>query len=88
MNSEARVAVYSRSFSHNPVLRAELLARYRQVTLSDAVLQLKGDSLIEFMKLQCKAITALEALKEYLLARLPKLIGKCHALPTLKSGCA
>ena len=78
MNSEARVAVCSRSFSHNPVLRAELLARYRHVKFNDAGLQLKGDSLVEFLKGHDKAITALETLDEYVLARLPelKVIGK------------
>lgn len=78
MDSETRVAVCSRSFSHNPILRAELLARYRQVTFNDAGLQLKGDNLVEFLKGHDKAITALEAIDEYVLARLPelKVIGK------------
>lgn len=78
MDSETRVAVCSRSFSHNPILRAELLARYRHVTFNDAGLQLKGDNLVEFLKGHDKAITALEAIDEYVLARLPELkaIGK------------
>lgn len=73
MNSESRVAVCSRSFSNNPVLRAELLARYAKVTFNDAGLQLKGDSLVEFLKGHDKAITALEVIDEYVLARLPEL---------------
>ena len=36
-----RVAVCSRSFSKNPTLRAELLARYRHVTFNDAGAQLQ-----------------------------------------------
>ena len=73
-----RVAVCSRSFSKNPILRAELLARYGQVKFNDAGLQLSGDSLVEFLKDHEKAITALEVLDENILSRLPqlKVIGK------------
>ncbi len=73
MNHIVKVAVCSRSFSHNPVLRNELLARYQQVTFNDAGLQLKGDSLVEFLRGHDKAITALEPIDEYVLARLPEL---------------
>lgn len=73
MNTVLKVAVCSRSFSHNPVLRNELLARYQRVTFNDAGIQLKGDSLVEFLKGHDKAITALEPIDEYVLARLPEL---------------
>lgn len=73
MNPMVKVAVCSRSFSHNPVLRNELLARYQQVTFNDAGIQLKGDSLVEFLKGHDKAITALETIDDYVLARLPEL---------------
>lgn len=73
MNSESRIAVCSRSFSNNPILRAELLARYRNVTFNDAGLQLKGNSLVEFLKGHDKAITALETVSEEVLASLPEL---------------
>ena len=73
MNLQTKVAVCSRSFSNNPVLRAELLARYQQVTFNDAGLQLKGDSLVTFLKGHDKAITALETVDEDVLARLPEL---------------
>lgn len=73
MNSDTKVAVCSRSFSRNPVLRAELLERYRQVTFNDEGLQLKGDSLVEFLRGHEKAITALETIDEHVLARLPEL---------------
>ena len=73
-----RVAVCSRSFSKNPTLRAELLARYRHVTFNDAGAQLQGDALVAFLKGHEKAITALEVIDESILSRLPelKVIGK------------
>jgi phosphoglycerate dehydrogenase-like enzyme len=73
MSREIRVAVCSRSFSANPILRAELLARYSNVTFNDAGLQFRGDSLVEFLKEHDKAITALEVIDEYILGRLPEL---------------
>jgi len=73
MNAKVRVAVCSRSFSNNPVLRAELLERYPQVSFNDAGLQLKGDSLVEFLKGHDKAITALEVIDEHVLSCLPDL---------------
>jgi phosphoglycerate dehydrogenase-like enzyme len=78
MNITDRVAVCSRSFSKNTVLRSELLARYAQVTFNDAGLQLAGDSLVEFLSGHDKAITALEMIDDYVLSRLPELqvIGK------------
>src|SRR5204863_495165 len=73
-----RVAVCSRSFSKNPVLRAELSARYERVTFNDAGLQLQGTSLVEFLRGHDKAITALERIDDFVLSRLPELkaIGK------------
>ena len=73
MNVTKKVAVCSRSFSQNSVLRSELLAAYKQVTFNDAGLQLKGDSLVEFLSGHDKAIIALEAMDESVLSRLPKL---------------
>ena len=77
-NRQIRVAVCSRSFSNNPILRAELLARYPQVTFNDAGLQLTGDALVEFLRGHDKAITALEVIDASVLSRLPelKVIGK------------
>jgi phosphoglycerate dehydrogenase-like enzyme len=69
----AKVAVCSRSFSKNPALRAELLARYQKVTFNDAGRQLSGDALVEFLSGHDKAIVALEIIDESILARLPKL---------------
>jgi phosphoglycerate dehydrogenase-like enzyme len=78
MNTKEKVAVCSRSFSKNKVLRAELLARYSQVTFNDTGRQLERDSLIEFLSGHEKAITALEKMDNYVLSSLPelKVIGK------------
>lgn len=73
MNSKDRVAVCSRSFSRNPVLRSELLAHYQRVTFNDGGIELKGNSLVEFLREHDKAITALELIDEAVLARLPEL---------------
>lgn len=67
------MAVCSRSFSKNPILRGELLSRYQQVTFNDAGLQLGGDSLVEFLRGHNKAITALEVVDASVLDRLPEL---------------
>ncbi|NTW99018.1 MAG: phosphoglycerate dehydrogenase [Geobacteraceae bacterium] len=73
-----RVAVCSRSFSRNPVLRAELMSRYEHVTFNETGRQLEGDDLIEFLRGHERAITALECIDEYVLSSLPelKVIGK------------
>ncbi len=78
MNRADRVAVTSRSFSRHPVLRAELLARYGNVTFNDAGRKLEGNELVEFLRGHDKAITALERIDDYVLSRLPelKVIGK------------
>lgn len=78
MNRQVRVAVTSRSFSRNPILRSELLARYERVTFNDTGAQLESDRLVEFLGGHQKAITALERIDEYVLSRLPELevIGK------------
>lgn len=78
MNRESRVAVCSRSFSANVILRAELLSEYEHVTFNDQGVQLKGDGLVGFLTGHDKAITALEVLDESVLSRLPqlKVIGK------------
>lgn len=74
MISRERVAVCSRSFSKNPILRAELLARYPNATFNDAGIQLGGETLVEFLKGHGKAITALEVIDEKVLSCLPELL--------------
>lgn len=78
MNTTDRVAVCSRSFSRNPTLRAELLARFAHVTFNETGRQLEGDDLVEFLRGHDRAITALERIDDYVLSRLPelKVIGK------------
>lgn len=78
MNLTDRVAVCSRSFSKNPVLRSELLKKYSRVTFNDAGVQLSGDDLINFLRGHDLAITALETVDDYILSQLPELkaIGK------------
>ncbi len=73
-----KVAVTSRSFSRHPILRAELLARYPEVTFNDDGLKLAGEALVTFLKGHEKAITALEVLDDSVFAALPdlKVVGK------------
>jgi len=73
MNATSRVAVCSRSFSRHPVLRAELLARYANVTFNDAGVELRGQSLVDFLRGHERAITALEVLDAGVLEQLPEL---------------
>ena len=76
--SPIRVAVTSRSFSRHPKLRAELQARYANVTFNDTGLLLSGEALIDFLRGHERAITALEKLDDCIFAALPelKVIGK------------
>jgi D-3-phosphoglycerate dehydrogenase len=78
MNSSDKIAVCSRSFSRNQILRAELLERFSNVTFNETGRQLEGDDLVEFLRGHDKAITALERIDDYVLSRLPELkaIGK------------
>lgn len=78
MNTTDKVAVCSRSFSRNPILRAALYERYANVTFNETGRQLESDDLVEFLRGHDKAITALERIDDYVLSRLPELraIGK------------
>ena len=78
MNHTDRVAVCSRSFSNNSVLRADLLEKYKNVKFNDAGEKLYGKSLVEFLRGHDKAITGLERIDESILKELPelKVIGK------------
>lgn len=71
MNQTDRVAVCSRSFSRNAVLREELLQKYANVTFNSEGLELAGDSLIEFVRGHNKVIVGLERLDAAILARMP-----------------
>lgn len=74
----SRVAVCSRSFSRHPVLRAELLERFPDVTFNETGASLSGQALIDFVRGHDRAVTALEKLDEAFFAALPelKVVGK------------
>jgi D-3-phosphoglycerate dehydrogenase len=72
-NENISVAVSSRSFSKNKVLREKLLAKYSRVTFNDKGLKLEGNALVNFLSGHKKAITALEEIDENLLSQLPEL---------------
>ena len=57
-NDNITVAVTSRSFSKNTILREELLSKYKNVTFNDLGIKLEGSSLVEFLSGHEKAITA------------------------------
>ena len=69
----ARIAVTSRSFSKNSVLREELLRHYQHVTFNDAGTALAGAELWSFLRGHDKAIVALERIDGELIAKLPDL---------------
>jgi phosphoglycerate dehydrogenase-like enzyme len=68
------VAVASRSFSRNPILRAELLARYPGSRFNEVgPTVLSGDALVQFLRGHDKAITGLDVLDEAVFAAVPGL---------------
>ena len=73
MNITDKVAVCSRSFSKNHILRKELLKKYKNVTFNDEGIKLEGESLINFLNNHDKAITALEKIDESVIQSLPLL---------------
>ena len=68
-----KVAVTSRSFSKHPILRAELLERFSDVTFNDDGRSLRGNELVAFLRGHDAAITALETLDADVFASLPEL---------------
>lgn len=73
INRNDKVAVCSRSFSKNSVLRKELLLRYEQATFNDKGIRFDDDALIDFLKGHDKAIIALEVINENVISSLPDL---------------
>jgi phosphoglycerate dehydrogenase-like enzyme len=70
----AAVAVASRSFSRNPILRQELLDRYPASRFNDAgPAVLSGDALAQFLRGHGKAITGLDVLDEAVFRAVPEL---------------
>jgi phosphoglycerate dehydrogenase-like enzyme len=72
-SEDIKVAVTSRSFSKNNVLREELLQHFSNVTFNDEGLKLQGAELVSFLKGHQKAITALEKIDDKVLSKLPEL---------------
>jgi len=72
------LAITSRSFSKNTILREKVLTLYPDAKFNDHGLSLYGKELINFLKGYEKAITALEEINEDILRELPELnvIGK------------
>jgi D-3-phosphoglycerate dehydrogenase len=73
MTAPTSVAVLSRSFSRNAILREELLARHSNVVFNDSGRTLAGAELIDFVAPHDAAIVALERIDEAVLAALPGL---------------
>jgi len=68
------VAVASRSFSRNPILRQELLDRYPGSWFNDeGAAVLSGDRIIRFLRGAGKAITGLDVLDEAVFRAVPEL---------------
>lgn len=70
-----KIAVASRSFSKNPILRAELLERYPAVTFNETGKVLHGEELVSFLKGHDKAIVGLETINEEILKSVPEIKG-------------
>lgn len=73
MKKADRIAVCSRSFSRNAVLREELLKRYEHVTFNEKGQHLCGNKLVEFLSGHDKAIIGLEKITNNVLCKLPRL---------------
>jgi D-3-phosphoglycerate dehydrogenase len=65
--------VLSRSFSRNPILREELLAKHSRVVFNDEGRALAGRELIDFVAPHEAAVVGLEPMDEAVLTALPRL---------------
>ena len=68
-----RIAVAARSFARNAALRAELSARYPNVSFSESPGILDGDALVAFLRGHDSAIIGLERVDETILSQVPEL---------------
>ena len=68
-----RVAVVSPSFARNATLRAELLARYPDVTITETAEVVSGDALVGLLRGHDSAIVGLERIDDEVLAKVPEL---------------
>ena len=69
----ARVAVCSRSFSSDSLLRSNLEARYSNVRYNETGRLLVGQDLVEFASGCTKVIVGLETINEAFLTQVPEL---------------
>ena len=63
-NKLPSLAIASRSFSKNPLLRAAVIKEYPDAKFNDEGLSLSGNSLINFLDGYESAITALEVIDD------------------------
>ena len=75
MRNKIPIAVTSRSFSANPILRAVLLERYSDVLFNEQAVFMSGEALVQFARGRRKLIVGLERLDQAVLAALPELRG-------------
>jgi D-3-phosphoglycerate dehydrogenase len=68
-----KVAVASRSFAGNAALRAELSARYPNVTFTESPVVIGGDELVQLLRGHDAAIVGLERVDDAILDRVPEL---------------
>ncbi len=68
-----KVAVASRSFSKNSILRSELLEKYPCAKFNDTGRTLCGQELVDFLLNSEKAIIGLEKIDKFLLKQVPSL---------------
>jgi len=71
--TDMRIAVASRSFAKNRVLRAELLERYPDARFNDTDRVLSGAELAAFLRGAEKAITGLDVLDDAVFSAVPEL---------------
>ena len=68
-----KIAVAARSFARNATLRAELSARYPDVTFSESAALLDGADLVTLLRGHDRAIIGLERVDDGILAQVPEL---------------
>ena len=73
MNEKDKVAVCSRSFSKNEVLREDLLSKYKHVKFNDEGIELIDDVLVDYLRGYSKIIVGLEKITADVIGQLPEL---------------
>ncbi|GAB2695494.1 phosphoglycerate dehydrogenase [Aliiglaciecola aliphaticivorans] len=78
MDNSTKIAVCSRSFSQNSVLKKELLQKFSNVKFNETGSSLSGEQLVDFLADVDGAVIALEYIDETLLSKVEnlKFIGK------------